>query len=356
MIKSRFLLSTVAVALAAACSPSSDTADTSDLQVSPPPAQPVLTIYSSRHYDSDQLMYDAFEKVSGAVVEVREAKADQLLETMKAEGSNSPADLIIAADAGSLWKFQNAGLTQPVSNEAIRSQVPVNYQQAAGHWFGVARRVRGVVYDPSRWSAEDVASWDDLASADKNGEICVRSSSNIYNLSLMGELIFRNDSDAAGEWAKAIVSNMARNPQGGDTDQIRAIDAGECSIAIVNHYYWVRLASSASEADQAAAAKVNFVVPTFADGRGAHVNITGVAVSSTSGSNELAEQFISYLLTDEGQTYLTMETKELPITATATMPDGVEVLPEFTPSPTPLEVFGKNQAEAQRLYDLAGWN
>lgn len=355
MNKHRFLLASAAVAFAAACSPNAETSSDAP-EVAAPPAQSVLTIYSSRHYDSDQMMYKAFEDATGAKVEVRESKADQLLETMRAEGDNSPADLVIAADAGSLWKFQNAGLTQPISNDAISSLIPSNYQQADGHWFGVARRVRGVVYDPTRWQAEDVDAWGDLTSGDKEGEICVRASSNIYNLSLMGEQIFRNDSNDAGEWAKAIVSNMARNPQGGDTDQIRAVAAGECSIAIVNHYYWVRLASSASDADQSAANAVDFVVPTFADGRGAHVNITGAAVTSTADDAELAAQFIAYLLTDEGQNYLTMETKELPITTTAALPEGVEVLPEFTASPTPLEVFGKNQAEAQRLFDLAGWN
>ena len=355
MIKHRFLLATASVALAAACSPSSD-APTDTVDVATPPAQQVLTVYSSRHYDSDQLMYKAFEDITGAKVEVRESKADQLLETMKAEGDNSPADIVIAADAGSLWKFQDAGLTQPITDDGISALIPANYQQSEGHWFGVARRVRGVVYDPTRWEASDVTAWSDLTDTSKEGEICVRSSSNIYNLSLMGEQIFRNDSGNAGEWAKSIVSNMARNPQGGDTDQIRAVAAGECSIAIVNHYYWVRLASSASEADQVAASAVNFIVPSFEDGRGAHVNITGAAVTSTSDAPELATQFIAYLLTDEGQNYLTMETKELPITETAALPEGVEALPEFTASPTPLEVFGKNQAEAQRLYDLAGWN
>lgn len=355
MTQKRFLLPAFAALAIASCSQSSEAPSEAATTAVDAPA-PTLTVYSSRHYDSDKLMYEAFEKTSGVKVDVRESKANQLLETMKAEGDASPADVIIAADAGSLWKFQNAGLTQPTTNETISGQIPSNYQQEDGHWFGVARRVRGVVYDPTRWQPGDVDSWADLAEADKSGEICVRSSSNIYNLSLMGELISRTGTDAAGDWASAIVGNMARNPQGGDTDQIRGIAAGVCSIAIVNHYYWVRLAQSDSASDQDAAAGVEFIVPSFGDGNGAHANITGAGVTSTADNPDLASDFIEYLLTDEGQKYLTMETKELPITATAELPEGVEIMPSFIASETPLETFGENQAEAQRLFDLANWN
>jgi iron(III) transport system substrate-binding protein len=354
MIQKRFLLPAFAALAIGACSQSSDTP--AEVGTTAEKPTETLTIYSSRHYDSDRLMFDAFVKSAGVKVDVRESKADQLLETMKAEGDASPADIILAADAGSLWKFQNAGLTQPITNTAISSQIPSNYQQADGHWFGVARRVRGVVFDPTRWQAEDVDAWSDLTDTNKNGEICVRSSSNIYNLSLMGELIARTGSDAAGEWAKAVAENMARKPQGGDTDQIRGIAAGECSTAIVNHYYWVRLSQSASVSDQEAAGGVQFIVPSFGDGNGAHANITGAGVTVTADNPELAADFIAYLLTDEGQKYLTMETKELPITASAELPEGVEIMPTFTASETPLETFGENQAEAQRLFDLANWN
>ncbi len=320
-------------------------------------AQPrILTLYSSRHYDSDKALYEMFEEETGARLEVREAGASQLLETMKAEGDQSPADIVLAADAGSLWRFKDAGLTQSLSSNTLETLVPANYRAADGHWYGVARRMRGIAYDPTRWTSEELAYWPMLAMEDKAGEICVRSSSNIYNLSLMGELIHRFGAEVAQEWAAAVVGNMARNPQGGDTDQIRAIAAGECSIAIVNHYYWVRLGTSDSDADQQVAASTAFLFPEFADGSGSHVNITGAAVTATADDLALAEEFITYLLSETGQSYLTRETKELPLIDGAAMPEGVDVLLPLTPSDTALDIYGENQAEAQRIYDLAGWN
>lgn len=336
----------------AACSNPTETAATE------PAADPqkVLTIYSSRHYDSDKALYAMFEEETGARLDVREAGASQLLETMRAEGDQSPADVIIAADAGSLWRFKDAGLTQALDSETLNTTVPESYRASDNHWYGVARRVRGIAYDPTRWNAEDLSKWDTLALADKTGEICVRSSSNIYNLSLMGELIHRYGEEAAQDWATSIVSNMARNPQGGDTDQIRAIAAGECSIAIVNHYYWVRLGASESEADQQVAANTSFLVPEFVEGSGSHVNITGLAVTKTADDLELVEQFAEFLLTETGQSYITRDTKELPLLASTPLPDGVDQVPTFTASDTHLDVYGENQADAQRLFDLAGWN
>ena len=340
------------VGAVAACSNPSEPTTTETTDAAPR----VLTLYSSRHYDSDKELYAMFEQETGARLEVREAGASQLLETMRAEGDQSPADIILAADAGSLWRFKDAGLTQALPSETLESLVPANYRAADGHWYGVARRMRGIAYDPTRWSAEDLATWPTLAMDDKAGEICVRSSSNIYNLSLMGELIHRLGAEAAQDWATAIVANMARNPQGGDTDQIRAIAAGECSIAIVNHYYWIRLGTSDSEADQNVAASTSFLFPEFTEGSGSHVNITGAAVTATADDLELAEAFMTFLLSETGQTYITRETKELPLIDGAPLPDGVDVLPAFTPSDTALDIYGENQAEAQRLYDLAGWN
>ncbi|MEL6667139.1 MAG: extracellular solute-binding protein [Pseudomonadota bacterium] len=336
----------------AACSNPAET--TTDEAASEP--QKVLTIYSSRHYDSDKALYAMFEEETGARLDVREAGASQLLETMKAEGDQSPADIIIAADAGSLWRFKDAGLTQALESEALATAIPASYRASDNHWYGIARRIRGIAYDPNRWDASELSTWDTLTQDDKAGEICVRSSSNIYNLSLMGEIIHRYGEDSAREWATSIVSNMARNPQGGDTDQIRAIAAGECSIAIVNHYYWIRLGASESEADQQVAASTSFLIPEFVEGSGSHVNITGLAVAKTADDLELAETFAAFLLTETGQSYITRDTKELPLLASTPLPDGVDRVPTFTPSDTHLDVYGENQADAQRLFDLAGWN
>jgi len=340
------------VGAVAACSNPSETTETVEAAETPR----TLTLYSARHYDSDKVLYEMFEEQAGVKLDVRESRADQLIETMKAEGDQSPADVIITSDAGGLWRFQDAGLTQALQSDNLNAIVPENFREENGHWFGLARRLRGIAYDPERWSADDFATWEQLTEDDKTGEICVRASSNIYNLSLMGELIHRYGEDRAQAWATAIVGNMARNPQGGDTDQIRAIEAGECSIAIVNHYYWVRLGASDNEADRQVAAATAFLVPEFEPGSGSHVNITGAAVAATADDVALAEEFITFLLTETGQTYLTMDTKELPLMDSSPMPDGVENVPDFVASDTALNVYGENQAEAQRLFDLAGWN
>lgn len=353
-MKNHLLLTAFAALALSACSPSDTPVATDSVEAETP--QKTLTIYSARHYDSDRDLYAAYEAKAGIKIDVREAKSDQLLETMKAEGANSPADLIIAADAGALWRFQDAGLTQGVSDARLEAAIPSNFREADGHWYGVGKRVRLVAYDPSVVDVADVDEWADLASPELEGEICVRSSSNIYNLSLMAEMIARIGPEAAGNWAKAVRGNMARDPQGGDTDQIRAVAAGECSVAIVNHYYWVRLAQSESETNRAAADATRLVIPSFGDGGGAHVNITGVAIAASADDTALAVDFIAYLVSPEGQSQLMVETKELPMIVGVSMPEGTESVPEFEVSATPLQVLGENQAEAQRLYDLAGWN
>ncbi|MEM8616601.1 MAG: extracellular solute-binding protein [Pseudomonadota bacterium] len=313
--------------------------------------RPTLTIYSARHYDSDQRLYDGFEALSGAKIEVREGKSDQLLEIMKAEGDQSPADLILAADAGALWRFKDAGLTRALSSADLADQIPAKFRDSENHWYGVSKRLRVIVYDPERFTPDALATWEGLVGPDKDGEICVRTASNIYNLSLMAELIQREGREAAERWAAGIASNMARRPQGGDTDQIRAVAAGQCGLAIVNHYYWVRLANSGSESDREAAASTRIVVPAFGDGGGAHVNISGAAISATTDAPDLAEDFIAYLLTAEGQALLTADTYELELTEQT-----VDGLPTFSASDIDLGVFGENQAEAQTVFDLAGWN
>ncbi|MCL4131996.1 UNVERIFIED_CONTAM: hypothetical protein GTU68_005196 [Idotea baltica] len=314
-----------------------------------------LNIYSARHYDSDRILYDTFEKETGIKVEFRESKAPQLLETLKAEGDASPADVIIASDAGTLYRFQNAGLTQPVESEIIDTVIPAHFREENNHWIGLAKRARVVVYDPARLEPEDVDDYTDLASGKLHGEVCMRSSTNIYNLSLMGELIERLGKDTATAWARSVVANFARQPQGGDTTQIESIAAGECSVALVNHYYYVRLAESDSEAKRKVAAKTRLSFPGQT-GDGTHINVTAAAIAANAPNKANAVRFIEFLATPEGQQLLTTETKEFPIIAGVTLPAGVEKLPTFNESDINLSLLGAHQSEAQTIYDNAGWN
>jgi iron(III) transport system substrate-binding protein len=314
-----------------------------------------INVYSARHYDSDKALYARFEAVSGIKVKFRESGAPELLEAMKAEGAASPADLIIASDAGTLYRFKSAGLTQPAGSAALETAIPAGLRDPEGHWFGLARRARVIAYDPARVTPDQVDEYTDLASAALVGKVCMRSSTNIYNLSLMGELIGRLGADGAGAWARSVVANFARPPQGGDTTQLEGIAAGECAVAVVNHYYWVRLATG-SQAERATAAKSVLSFPGQSS-TGTHVNITAAAVSATARNKAGAVQLIEWLATPEGQAMLTTETKEMPILAGAVQPEGLSLLPQnFKASDFPLSDLGPKQAEAQTLYDTAGWN
>ncbi len=339
----------------AACAPSTPD-DTAESPASEPASNGTLRIYSARHYDSDRLMYEAFEKQSGIRVLYREAGANQLLETMKAEGAESPADLIIASDAGALWRFEDAGLTQALPEGEFESRIPPRLLEPSRQWVGLAQRVRGIAYDADRISADQVDEWKKLADPSLEGEICVRSSTNIYNLSLMGEMIERWGAEEAQAWANGVVANMARQPQGGDTDQIQAVAAGLCSVAITNHYYWVRMAESSAASESSAAEAATLLFPTFGPDTGDHVNITGVALAAHSDNTDAALQFIEFLLTPEGQALLVDETKEIPVNPDAHRPQGLDRIPEIMNSDMPLNTFGEHQSEAQRIFDAAGWN
>ncbi|HRJ02726.1 MAG TPA: extracellular solute-binding protein [Hyphomonas sp.] len=350
----RIPLACAAAALLAACGqPTPAAAPDAVPEAAEAPSQSI-NIYSARHYDSDKAMYARFTELTGIKVNVREAGAPELLETMKAEGANSPADLVIASDAGALYRFQKEGFTQGVRSEALEAAIPAQLREKDGNWFGLSTRVRVIVYDPQMLPYEEVDTYADLADERLRGEICVRSSTNVYNLSLLGEFIGRNGGEAAEQWAKGVTANFARPPEGGDTAQIEAVAAGQCAAAIVNHYYWVRLAQGTTE-QRLKAAKTVISFPDQ-DGNGTHVNISGAAVTASSKNPQAAVQFIEFLATPEGQALLTSETKEFPIVAGAALPEGLEALPEFKRSDFPLDQLGVHQAEAQAIFDRAGWN
>lgn len=351
----RIPLACAAAVLLAACGQSTPAAGPEAAPESGAGAQgQSINIYSARHYDSDKAMYARFTEVTGIKVNVREAGAPELLETMKAEGANSPADLVIVSDAGALYRFQKEGLTQGVRSEALEAAIPEQLREKDGHWFGLAKRARVIVYDPQMLPVQEVDTYADLADERLRGEICVRSSTNVYNLSLLGEFIGRDGGEKAEQWAKGVTANFARPPEGGDTAQIEAVAAGQCAAAIVNHYYWVRLSQGTTE-QRLKAAKTVISFPDQ-DGNGTHVNISGAAVTSSSKNPEAAVKFIEFLATPEGQALLTSETKEFPIVAGAAIPEGLEALPEFKQSDFPLDQLGVHQPEAQAIFDRAGWN
>ena len=313
-----------------------------------------VNVYSSRHYDSDRVMYEAFEKETGIRVRFREASPNQLLETMKAEGEHGLADVILLSDVGTFWQFQSAELIQPFDSTTLSSRIPANLRHRDGYWYGFAKRFRGIAYDHLKFKENEVNDYNALAQPKFSDEVCARSSANIYNLSLLSGFIIKNGAKLASEWASSVAKNFARPPQGGDTAQLQSIAAGECSIAVVNHYYWVRLTQSDSESRQKVSQQTALAFPDHSKG-GTHVNITGAALARFAKNKKGAIQFIEWLSTTKGQSLLVTETKEFPVVKGVPLPEGLEVLPPIEASNIPLDELGPKQAQARKIYIEAGW-
>lgn len=313
-----------------------------------------VNVYSARHYDSDRALYDAFEQATGISVRVLPANAEQLLERMQAEGDATEADLVVAADAGNLWRIQNADLLAPAASPALEAAVPPRLRDPAGHWWAFSKRARVIVYRKDAVSPEEVASMDDLVKPRFHGQVIARTSANTYNLSLLASRIERLGAENARAWAAGVRANFARDPQGSDTDQIKALAAGEAQAAIVNHYYLLRLARSADPAEKEAAAKVGLVFPDQA-GAGAHVNISGAGVAKHAKRPAEAVRLLEFLVSDEAQRVLAPLNDEFPIRPEIAPAPELAALGTFKEEDVPLDALGRRQAEAAAIYEAVGW-
>lgn len=318
------------------------------------PANGVVNLYTARHYDADLELYEAFTRETGIKVNRLEMEPDQLIERMKAEGPASPADVVLMADAGALWRAQQAGLFQPITTPALEQRIPQAVRETTGQWWGFSRRARVIAYDRTKVRPDEVATYEALASPRFKGQVCVRSSDNVYNLSLMAALIDHWGRDKALAWAKGVVANMARKPQGGDIDQIRAIGAGACQVALTNSYYFLRIATSQNAGDKAVAAKVTLAFPEQA-GVGTHVNISGGGLAAHAPNKDHAVQFLEFLTSDEAQHIFAGANHEFPVVAGVKPPPDVEAFSHFKADPMPVVTYGRRQAEAQAVFDEAGW-
>ena len=209
-----------------------------------------VNIYSARHYDSDQALYDAFTEKTGIDVNILEGDSDQLIERIRREGAASPADIMLTVDAGRLWRAEQAGVFQGIESDVLNERLPDAMRHPEGKWFGFSQRVRAIFYDPDDIDPANLKRYEDLADPRFEGDICIRSSNNIYNQSLLASMIAHHGMDDAEAWAQGVVDNMARDPEGGDTDQIRGVASGECDIAVANHYYYCLLYTSPSPRDK----------------------------------------------------------------------------------------------------------
>lgn len=340
------LILAAAAAVLCACSPPAGEKTTSA-------PTGIVNVYSGRHYDADKEVFRVFTEKTGIDVRTVEADGAQLLERLKAEGAYTNADVIMTVDAGNLTRLVEAGLLASVTSPTLE-QVPTRFRDTEGRWYAFAKRARVIVYAKGVVDPASIASMDDLAKPALKGVVCVRTSTNLYNLSLMAARILREGAPKAEAWARGVVANFARQPQGSDSDQLRAIAAGDCRVAIVNHYYLVRLQASEDPADRAVAEKLGVVFPDQA-GAGTHVNISGAGVSAHAQNKEAAIKLLEFMVSPEAQEIIARLNDEYPVAEGVTLPAQLTALGTFKEEAVPFDQLGARQAEAQRLYEAAGW-
>jgi len=315
-------------------------------------ADEVVNVYSARHYDTDMAMYERFTEESGIKVNLIEGSSDALIERIKSEGQFSPADMLITVDAGRLWRAEKEGIFQPVDSAVLSERIPAHLRHPEGEWFGLSKRARVIAHKKDMALPAGFGTYEALADEAFRGQVCMRSSGNIYNLSLMASLIDAHGAPAAEAWAKGVVANFARTPQSNDTGQLKAVASGECTITIANTYYLGRLMASTKPEDIALMANLEIVFPNQ-DGRGTHVNISGAGVTKYAPNRENAIRFLEYLTSDFAQRLFAEGNNEYPISGPTTGP--VAALGEFKRDDLNVSVLGENQTEAVKVYDRAGW-
>ena len=312
----------------------------------------VVNVYSARHYDTDLALYDRFLETTGVRVRLIEGGSDALIERLANEAEFSPADVLITVDAGRLWRARQRGVLQAVESPVLAARIPAHLRDADGYWFGLSKRARVIVYNKAAGLPEGVERYEDLAAESLRGQVCMRSSGNIYNVSLLASLIAHNGDAAAEAWARGVVANFRRPPQGNDTAQLRAVAAGECGVSIANTYYLGRLLGAEAEADRAVAAAIGVLFPNQA-GRGAHVNISGAGVARHAPHRANAVRFLEYLTGDFAQRLFAEGNNEYPVVGTATGP--IATLGAFHEDTLPATLLGTHQASAVKVFDRAGW-
>jgi iron(III) transport system substrate-binding protein len=299
-------------------------------------------------------MYDEFTAATGIEVNLIEGEADQLIERIKAEGANSPADVLITVDAGRLHRAEEAGVLAPVESDVLNAKVPEHLRDPEDLWFGLSQRLRGIVYAKDRVDPAEITSYEVLADPAWEGRVCIRSSTNVYNQSLVGAMIEAHGVEKTEAWAQGLVNNLAREPQGGDTDQILAVAAGECDVAVVNHYYFVRLLKS-DKPDEAAVAEAVGIVFPDQDGRGTHANISGAGVVATAPNRDNAIAFLEYLTTDQAQEYFALGNYEFPVVEGVKTDPVLEQWGDIKTDRINAASYGDHNAEAVMLMDRVGW-
>ena len=313
-----------------------------------------LNLYSSRHYDTDERLYSDFEEKTGITINRIEGKADELIARMKAEGRNSPADVLLTVDTSRLERAKNAEVLQSIDSAVLDARVPANLRDSDNQWFGLSQRARIIFVDKA-----DVPNppldYVSLADPQYAGMVCHRSSSNVYSQTLLSAVIENHGEDAARDWAKGMVANFARDPQGGDTDQLRGLVSGECDISISNTYYFARaLRKDVKGLPQEALDKIGWIFPAQ-NAEGAHMNLSGGGVAAYAPNKENAIKFLEYLTSDSAQAYFSSGNDEFPAVPGVGLSESVAKLGIFRPDAVDLSAVAKNVPLAQQIFNEVGW-
>lgn len=314
----------------------------------------VVNLYSSRHYDTDNQLYDSFTQKTGIRVNLIEGEGDALIERIKSEGANSPADVFLTVDAGMLWRAQQANILQPISSSTLNNAIPANLRDPQGRWYGLSKRARVIMYSKARVNPAQLSTYEDLGDSKWQGKVLVRSSGNIYNQSLIASMIEELGTQPTETWAKQLVANFARPPEGNDTAQIKAVAAGVGDVAMANSYYLARLAASSDPEDQNVVNAVGMFFPNQRS-RGTHINISGGGVVATAPNPDGATQFLEHLVSPEAQRIFAQGNNEYPVVAGVAVPEVLKQFGTFKENNLNVSAYGRLNAEAIQLMDRAGW-
>ena len=313
-----------------------------------------LNIYSARKEALIKPLLDRFSEATGTQINLVTGKGDALLTRLQSEGINSPADLLLTVDAGRLYRAQQAGVLQPMISELLHAAIPQHLRSTDDQWFGLSVRARVIVYAKDRVGVKQLSNYEALAEPRWRGKVCVRSSSNIYNQSLVASMLATEGMQHTETWLEGLVANLARTPGGGDRDQIKAVAAGLCDVAIVNSYYLGGMLRSSDPAQLKAASSVGLFWPNQ-DGRGTHINISGAGVTRSSQNPELAAQLIAFLASDESQRWYAEMNNEFPVRADIEVSETLRTWGGFDADQLNVTELGRNNANAIMAMDRAGW-
>jgi len=315
----------------------------------------VVHLYSARNEALIKPMLDKFTAKTGIEVKLITSKADALLKRLETEGRNTPADVLLTTDAGRLHRAKEAGVLQPVKSDLLNSAIPAQYRDVDGYWFGLSLRARPIVYAKDRVNPEkELSTYEALADTAMKGRICIRSSDNIYNQSLVASMISTRGEAATEIWAKGFVKNFARPPKGGDRDQIKAVAAGQCDVAVINTYYLGVMLAGDKADEREAGEKVAIYWPNQSD-RGAHVNVSGAGVTAHAKHRDNAIKLLEFLASEEAQAWYASVNHEYPVIDKVESSKLLNSWGEFKADTINLTELGRLNADAVRLMDRAGW-